>query len=82
MSWIWTIVIGLIAGLLARFVMPGRQSMGMLLTICLGIAGSVVATFLGQMLGWYKLGEGAHLIGSVVGAVIILFIFGMFKKSQ
>ena len=81
MGWIYTIVIGLIAGLLARFIMPGKQTMGMLLTICLGIAGSITFTFLGQMLGWYKGGEGAHLIGSTVGALLILFVVGMIKKS-
>jgi len=77
MGIIWTIIIGFIAGVVAKFIMPGpNEPSGFILTTILGIVGAVVATFLGQALGWYRPGEGAGLIGAVVGAVIVLFIWG------
>ncbi|MCU1728206.1 GlsB/YeaQ/YmgE family stress response membrane protein [Pseudomonas sp. 7P_10.2_Bac1] len=82
MGIIGTIFIGLIVGLLARFLKPGDDSMGWIMTIILGIAGSVVATYGGQALGIYKAGEGAGFIGAVVGAVVLLVIFGMLKKKS
>ena len=77
MSIIWTIIIGLLAGIVAKFLMPGRDPGGFIITILLGIAGAFVATFLGQALGWYQAGEGAGFIGAVVGAIIILVIYRM-----
>jgi uncharacterized membrane protein YeaQ/YmgE (transglycosylase-associated protein family) len=77
MSIIWTIIIGLLAGIVAKFLMPGRDPGGFIITILLGIAGAFVATFLGQALGWYEAGEGAGFIGAVVGAIIILVIYRM-----
>jgi uncharacterized membrane protein YeaQ/YmgE (transglycosylase-associated protein family) len=78
MSIIWTIIIGFVAGLIAKFIMPGRnEPSGFILTTILGIIGAFVATYLGQAIGWYRADEGAGLIASVVGAVIILFIYGM-----
>lgn len=78
MSIIWTIIIGFIAGIIAKLIMPGRnEPSGFILTTLLGIVGAVVATYLGQAIGWYRAGEGAGLIGSVVGAIIVLFIYGM-----
>jgi len=77
MSIIWTIIIGLLAGIVAKFLMPGRDPGGFIITILLGIAGAFVATFLGQALGWYQAGEGAGFIGAVVGAIIILIIYRM-----
>ena len=74
-SFIGDIIIGGLAGLLAKFIMPGRDPGGFIITILLGIAGAVVATFLGQSLGWYRPGESAGFIGAVVGAVIILAIY-------
>jgi uncharacterized membrane protein YeaQ/YmgE (transglycosylase-associated protein family) len=74
MGIIGTILVGLIVGALARLVMPGRQSMGWILTILLGIGGSVLAGYVGQALGWYEAGEGAGWIASVVGAAVILFV--------
>ena len=69
---------GFVAGLIAKFIMPGdNEPTGFVLTAILGIVGAVVATFLGQALGWYRPGEGAGLIGAVVGAVIVLLVYGM-----
>lgn len=82
MGIIGTIFIGLIVGLLARFIKPGDDSMGWIMTIILGIVGSVVATYLGQALGIYRAGEGAGFIGAVVGAIIVLFIYGMVTKRR
>ena len=69
------IIIGLVAGILAKLIMPGRDPGGFIVTILLGIAGSWLAGVLGRSLGWYQPGQGAGLIGSVVGALIILFIY-------
>lgn len=76
------IFIGLIAGALAKLIIPGKQGGGWIMTILLGIAGSVIATYLGQALGWYHEGEGARFIGSTVGAILILLIYGLFKKKS
>lgn len=80
MSILWTIIIGLIAGVIAKFLMPGRDAGGFIVTILLGIAGAVVATVLGQSLGWYRQGEGAGLIGAVVGAVLILIVYRLVAR--
>ena len=78
MSILWTIIIGFIAGVIAKFIMPGdNEPAGFILTAILGIVGAFVATFLGQALGWYHPGEGAGLIGAVVGAIIVLLVYGM-----
>ncbi|MBP1294282.1 GlsB/YeaQ/YmgE family stress response membrane protein [Bradyrhizobium elkanii] len=77
MSIIWTIIIGFVAGVIAKFVMPGdNEPSGFILTTILGIVGAFVATYLGQSLGWYRPGEGAGLVGAVVGAVIVLLVYG------
>ena len=78
MSIIWTIMIGFIAGIVAKFLHPGssNEPSGFILTVALGIAGSLVATYLGQALGWYRAGEGAGFIGAVVGAIILLVVWG------
>jgi len=81
MGIIWTIIIGFLAGVIAKFVMPGRnEPQGFVLTAILGIVGAFVATWLGQALGWYGPGDGAGLIGAVVGAIIVLAIWGFFSK--
>jgi uncharacterized membrane protein YeaQ/YmgE (transglycosylase-associated protein family) len=78
MGILWTIIIGFIAGVIAKFLMPGdNEPQGFILTAILGIIGAFVATFLGQALGWYRPGEGAGLMGAVVGAIIVLLIYGM-----
>ena len=77
MGIIWTIIIGFIAGVIAKLITPGKnEPSGFILTAILGIVGAFVATWLGQALGWYRPGEGAGLIGAVVGAVIVLLIWG------
>jgi uncharacterized membrane protein YeaQ/YmgE (transglycosylase-associated protein family) len=80
MGLIGTILVGLIVGAIARFVMPGEQKMGWIMTILLGIGGSLIAGFVGQALGWYAAGQGAGWIGSIVGAVVLLFVVGKLKK--
>jgi uncharacterized membrane protein YeaQ/YmgE (transglycosylase-associated protein family) len=75
MGIIWTIIIGLLAGIVAKLLMPGRDPGGFIITTVLGIIGAVVATYLGQALGWYRADEGAGFIGAVVGAVIVLVIY-------
>ena len=77
MGIIWTIIIGFVAGVIAKFIMPGdNEPSGFILTAVLGIVGAFVATYLGQALGWYRADEGAGLIGAVVGAVVVLLIWG------
>lgn len=83
MGILWTIIIGFVAGLIAKFIVPGsREPSGFILTTILGIIGAFVATFLGQQLGWYQPGEGAGLIGAVVGAVIILVVWGFVSRRR
>lgn len=82
MSIIIMIIVGFIVGLIARAIMPGSQSLGIIMTTILGIVGSVVAGFLGQSLGWYTPGEPAGWIGSVVGAIIVLFVVGLVTKKR
>ena len=83
MGILWTIIIGFVAGVVAKFIMPGgNEPSGFILTTILGIVGAFVATFLGQALGWYRPGEGAGLIGAVVGAVIVLIIWGMVASRR
>ena len=78
MSILWTIIIGFVAGVIAKFIMPGdNEPTGFILTAILGIVGAFVATYLGQALGWYRPGEGAGLIGAVVGAIIVLLVYSM-----
>lgn len=81
MSIVWLVVVGFIVGLVARAVMPGEQKMGLILTTVLGIAGSLVAGYLGQAIGLYQAGQGAGFIGSVVGALIVLFGYGLLSRK-
>lgn len=81
MHLIWTILIGFVVGLLARFLMPGDDKMGFFMTAALGIVGSLAATYVGQAMGWYTAGEGAGFIASLVGALILLFIYNMVRKK-
>ena len=78
MGILWTIIIGFIAGVIATFLMPGpNEPAGFILTTILGIVGAFVATFLGQAVGWYGPNQGAGFIGAIVGAVVVLFIYGL-----
>jgi uncharacterized membrane protein YeaQ/YmgE (transglycosylase-associated protein family) len=80
---IWTIIIGFIAGMIAKFVTPGgNEPSGFVLTTILGIVGAFLATYLGQAIGWYHADEGAGLIGAVVGAIIILVIWGFIDRRR
>ena len=83
MGIIWTIVIGFVAGVIAKFIMPGpNEPSGFVLTAILGIVGAFVATYLGQALGWYAPGEGAGLIGAVVGAIVVLAVWGLISRRR
>lgn len=77
MSIIMTIIIGFLAGVVAKFLMPGRDPGGFIITTILGIVGAVVASYLGQAIGWYRAGEGAGFIGAVVGAIVVLVVYRM-----
>ena len=80
MTILWTILIGLIAGAVAKLIMPGKDPGGIIITILLGIGGSVVFTYLGKFLGLYQEGETAGFIGAVLGAIILLAVYRMFRK--
>lgn len=82
MQYVWMVIVGFVVGLVARAVMPGTQSLGWILTAVLGIVGSFVAGFIGQALGFYAAGEGVGFIGSVIGALIVLFIYGLVTKKS
>ncbi len=77
-----TIIIGFIVGVIAKLIMPGKENMGFIVTTLLGIAGSLVATYAGQAVGWYEAGEGAGWIGSIVGAFLLLWIYQKFKTRS
>ncbi|HUN91555.1 MAG TPA: GlsB/YeaQ/YmgE family stress response membrane protein [Burkholderiaceae bacterium] len=82
MHLIWTILIGFVAGLVAKFISPGGGPSGFFLTAALGIAGAIAATFIGQAVGWYQPGQTAHFIGAIVGAVILLAIYHLVTRSK
>jgi uncharacterized membrane protein YeaQ/YmgE (transglycosylase-associated protein family) len=83
MNIIWTIIIGFLAGVIVKFITPGKnEPSGFILTTILGIVGAFVATWLGQALGWYRAGEGAGLIGAVIGAIIVLFVWGLIDARR
>jgi len=82
MSIIWLILVGFAVGLLARAIMPGEQKLGLVLTTALGIGGSLVAGYLGQAVGLYQAGQGAGFIGSIVGAVILLFGYQLLQGKK
>jgi uncharacterized membrane protein YeaQ/YmgE (transglycosylase-associated protein family) len=79
MSIVWMAIVGFVVGLIARAIMPGTQSLGIILTALLGIAGSFLFGYIGQFFGWYEAGEGAGFIGSIIGALIVLFVVGKLK---
>ncbi len=79
MSILWTLIIGLIVGAVAKLLMPGKDPGGIIITMLLGIAGSFLATFLGRALGWYRDGASAGFIMSIIGAIILLIIYRLFR---
>jgi len=82
MGILWTIVLGFVIGVIAKFVHPGKENMGLIMTILLGVAGSFMAGIVGQFIGLYNAGEGAGLIGSVIAAIILLVIYGRIKGKS
>lgn len=70
-----TIIVGFVVGVIAKFIMPGKENMGCITTTLLGIVGALAATYAGQLIGWYQAGEGAGWIGSIVGAFVLLWIY-------
>jgi len=83
MGILWTIIIGFLAGVIAKFIMPGpNEPGGFILTTILGIVGAFVATFIGQAVGWYGPNQGAGFIGAIVGAVIVLAIYGFIASRR
>ena len=82
MSIIWAVIIGFLVGLVAKFLMPGRDPGGFIVTALLGIVGAVVATFLGQAMGLYAAGQSAGFIGAVIGAILVLFIYNLIVRGR
>ena len=82
MGIIWAIIIGFIVGLVAKFLMPGRDPGGFIVTTLLGIVGALVATFLGQALGLYAAGQSAGFIGAVIGAIVVLFLYHVVRGRR
>ena len=82
LSIIGTIILGFIVGLIARAVKPGDDKMGLIMTTLLGIAGAFLARYLGVAMGWYQQEEAAGWIASVIGAVVLLFIYGLIKGGR
>ena len=80
-NWLYIILIGFVVGLLARFLKPGRDGMGIILTTLLGIAGAVAASYVGQAMGWYAPGQPAGFIGALLGAIVILVIVSLFRRK-
>jgi uncharacterized membrane protein YeaQ/YmgE (transglycosylase-associated protein family) len=81
MGIIWTIIIGFVAGVIAKFIMPGdNEPSGFIMTTLLGVVGAFVASYLGQSMGWYGPNDGAGLIGAVIGAIIVLLVFGFARR--
>jgi uncharacterized membrane protein YeaQ/YmgE (transglycosylase-associated protein family) len=82
MHWIWTVLIGFVAGFIARAVTPGKGPSGFIMTAVLGVAGSVFASFIGQSMGWYAQGELTGFLGSIMGAVVLLVLYHLFTRNN
>ncbi|RYF08490.1 MAG: GlsB/YeaQ/YmgE family stress response membrane protein [Comamonadaceae bacterium] len=81
MSFLGVVLVGLVVGLLARAIKPGNDKLGWIMTILLGIAGSFVATYVGVAMGWYQQGEPAGWIASIVGAIVLLVLYGLVRRK-
>ena len=77
---LWALIIGLVVGAIAKFIVPGKDPGGIIVTSLIGVAGSFLATFLGQALGWYERGQAAGFLASVVGAILLLSVYHMFRR--
>lgn len=82
MGILWTVVVGFIVGIVAKLLHPGKENMGFIATILLGVGGSLLAGIVGQALGWYQAGEGAGFIASVIVAIVLLVIYGRIKGNK
>lgn len=82
MHYVWMAIVGFVVGLIARAILPGEQKLGIILTAVLGIVGALVAGFAGQALGWYQQGRPAGFIASVVGAVVVLWVYSKFAAKS
>ncbi len=82
MQILWTLIIGFLADVVAKLIMPGRDPGGFIITTLLGIAGAFLATYLGQMVGWYQTGQAAGFIGAVVGALILLALYHLLRRRM
>jgi uncharacterized membrane protein YeaQ/YmgE (transglycosylase-associated protein family) len=82
LSLLWTALIGLVIGAVAKLLMPGKDPGGWIITMLLGLAGSFIASYLGRMIGWYREGQEAGFIMSVVGAILLLFLYRMFIAKK
>ena len=80
MQLLWTLLIGFVAGVVAKLIMPGRDPGGFIITTLLGVAGAFLATYLGQAIGWYQSGQAAGFIGAVVGALLLLTIYHLIRR--
>jgi len=80
MHWLWVALIGLIVGALAKLIMPGKDPGGFIVTMLIGIAGSIVGTFIGQAIGWYQEGQSAGFIVSILGALLLLAAYHFIRK--
>ena len=81
MSILWTIIVGFVIGVVAKMIHPGKENMGFIMTVLLGIGGSFLAGVIGQYLGWYQAGEGAGFIASLVVAIVLLVIYGKMRQN-
>jgi uncharacterized membrane protein YeaQ/YmgE (transglycosylase-associated protein family) len=81
MHLIWTLIIGLVIGAVAKFLMPGKDPGGIIITMLIGIAGSFIATYIGRAMGWYQEGQGAGFIMSVLGAILLLGIYHLIRRK-
>ncbi|HWB82582.1 MAG TPA: GlsB/YeaQ/YmgE family stress response membrane protein [Bryobacteraceae bacterium] len=82
MNILWTLIVGLVVGAIAKLLMPGKDPGGVIVTMLLGVAGSILATLIGRALGFYHAGSGAGFIMSVIGAMILLFIYHRFRRHR
>ena len=82
MGIIWTILLGFVIGVIAKLISPGKENMGFIMTVALGIGGSFLAGVIGQYFGWYQAGEGAGFIASVIVAILLLAIYGKLKQER
>jgi uncharacterized membrane protein YeaQ/YmgE (transglycosylase-associated protein family) len=82
MHFIWSVIIGFVVGLVARALMPGPNPMGFILTTVLGVVGSLIASWIGQRMGWYTAGGSAGFIASVLGAMVLLLLYGLMARRR